>query len=872
MTLIDRQVHGYRKGHQLLAGSVELSRDDQQTIDRLSDIAGSLRPREHFEPYLTGYPLPSSNHYVLARTWQDLSVSRAGCVRTLSLIIPALAWEGAESLSPFLQLLQLDRLPEDADATREALQPLSTSSLPPVTDFNSNELLEAIFLEDSQPVVVFDSITPELVAIRLLTALWRPMRRQFAVSTFALAPRKVSGRDFNLVFAPKDARSKFSDWNGRRIDGRVSQSARHRWTERIVDRVFSASHPTLLSAIDEELLPEQGETVDNAASLRIVFLWKELLAKLDSKPAAALGLLDIATSGKVRESLALDAIQPLLGNAVLRAPFTLPEAEAWEFLGAIERKMHGRSFAVRVRNVVKSAATDLAARSPEGALALLARTDDQLTNRELLPAIASGISNGFTDRAKHALLAASPEVLASLVAQSSRLAEEIANESALIERFGEYLPQLDDSLIAAVGESLLPYLVMDWQLTAAKPLIQILDAEELADEVRHLSFANDFAAPGIVQLCLQHAREIGARRTILSALSELHSSGHRDQFISDALDPTVEDSAWLLRDSGLSVDISTAIFSKLIERADESQLVAIFGDKEIGEQAVKVAAAGAPNVLKSVVLNKALPTDVFVHIVGHVLASTSLENRADIGRRALEVCLGRHFGGDEVLFISTMLECVGKQLDGAYVARRGVAREIDASVASRNLIAFQKASRPAKTQIVFAITDLAQAVRRRRAFDLKSDAAEALAVLFLEAEKSAPLAALSAAGVLLPTLMQQRKAPVSAVVAATFPMIYRELEKRGDGQDLLKLVPFLDWDRRKGARQELVSAFLASCWAPGDLALTACRCSDVTRVLHMTDKARGGRDYLRRIAGNLERVPNDCREAVEKVISAICSD
>ena len=92
MITADVQIHGYRKGHQLLASSIVLPKDDQAVVDRLSDVAGPLRPKEQFVPYLSAYPLPSGTHYVVARTWQDLGVPRAGCVRTKSVLINILAW------------------------------------------------------------------------------------------------------------------------------------------------------------------------------------------------------------------------------------------------------------------------------------------------------------------------------------------------------------------------------------------------------------------------------------------------------------------------------------------------------------------------------------------------------------------------------------------------------------------------------------------------------------------------------------------------------------------------------------------------------------------------------------------------------------
>ena len=870
MNVIDRQVHGYRQGHQLLAGSVQLPRDDQSTIDQLSDVAGSLRPREQFEPYLTGYPLPSGSHYILARTWQDFTVARAGCVRTLSLIIPTSIWANSESLSMFLNVLNIDRLPEDGDAERMTLTPVSEKLLPPMTDFKGSELLEALFFEDSRPVVVFDAICPELVAIRLLTALWPSMRRQFAVSTFALSPRKIDGRDFNLVFAPKDARSKFSDWNGRRIDGRLSQDARHRWTGTIVRRVFEAAHPRLLSSGDEDIVIRDGNVDGNAASLRIALLWDELLAKLDSTPTAALGLLDIANSGKVHGRLALDALEPSLADAVRRAAFVLPQEEAWSFLGAIARKTHGRSIPLATE-AVASAVAALAQREPEGAIALLSQPDDLGVVRELLPIIANGISDCFTPKAEYALLSALPEVLGSLVAASEGLAKKMANDVRLIGRIAEILPQLNGPLASAIGQELLPHLVMDWQLPAARPLLKSLNGEQLADEVRHLSYVNDFAAPNIAELCIELAREIGARRAILSALIGLPASARRDHLLARALDPSVEDSTWLLHNSGLPDDVVVVIFADLLRRAEDQQLGAILGDGKIGVHAINIAERTAPDLLRRIIFIDTVSIEAFVLVVRSVFKTANAEDRTNIGNEALKRCLGQHFGGDEVAFIVNMLNCVGERLDGAWASRLGLASKVTASVASRNMLTFRKASKPARHRIVSSIADVALLIRDRRSFDLDAAAADACAELLLEAEKTAAHVALSAAGHLLPMLMRQRNAPVSLMIAAAFPMIYRELAKKDDVPDLLKFISFFDWDRCKAARHELVSAFIDSSWAPGHLALTACRCSDVPKILSRLAKVYGGDAYLRRISSDLARVPNECREAVEKSIASVSS-
>jgi GTPase-associated protein 1, N-terminal domain type 1 len=871
VTVVERQVHGYRKGHQLLAGSVRLPKEDQAAIDRLSDVAGPLRPRESFDPYLTGYPLPSGTHYVLARTWQDLTVTRAGCVRTISLIIPMADWTATDGISAFLALLELDRPPEDGDATSVSLENPSDEALPPVPDFQGSELLEALFLEDSQPVVLFDAPMPELIAVRLMTALWPSMRRRFAVSTFALSPRKVAGRDFNLVFAPKDARAKFSDWSGRRIDGRLSQSARHRWTGSIVGRVFDDPHPRLLTSKEVGLVGGDGEDVDSAAALRIALLWDELLGKLSGTPTAALGLLDIANSGKVRDAFAVRMLESSLADAVLRAPSILPEDEAWTFLGAIARKMHGRSMPHGV-TAVGTAVGQLAGRAPEGAIALLSQPDDRGVITGLSPIIADGIGRAFGDHAERALLSARPEVFGRLLSESARLAEGVANDPLLVERVGEIIPDLEPTLAAAVGDELLPLLVWDWQLPAAGPLLKRLDEGELAAEIRHLGSVNDFEAPGLADLCIRRAREIGVKGAVLIALSEMPATDRRNSLLAQALDPALGDARWLLREAHLPDDLRATLFAGLLRRADDRQLGAMLGDPGIGVDAVSIAERAAPDLLQRMIFIDAVPLDVFVRIVTTVFTRTKGDDRSSIARRALQRCLGAHFPGDETAFLVAMLGGLGERLDGAWVARVGLASGIRPSLAGRNMVAFRKAPQPARVRVVSAMGEVGQILRDRRAFDLDAAAAEACANLLFEAEKAAPRAALAAAGHLLPMLMGQRKDPVSMLIAAAFPLIYRELAKKDDVPDLLKFIPFFDWDRCKAARQELVSAFLSSSWAPGDLALTACRCNDLGKILRRTAKSYGGDNYIVRVEADLSRLPDGCRKPAAQIISSIRSD
>jgi hypothetical protein len=220
-----------------------------------------------------------------------------------------------------------------------------------------------------------------------------------------------------------------------------------------------------------------------------------------------------------------------------------------------------------------------------------------------------------------------------------------------------------------------------------------------------------------------------------------------------------------------------------------------------------------------------------------------------------------------------MVGIVGEKLDGAWTVQAGLGRDVPASAANRNMVVFRNAPQPAHLRIVWSIAELARALCDRRTLDLDQVASEACAYLMFEAETTVPKAMLDASGRLMPVLMRHPRAPVSLMVAAAFPMVYRELAKEGDVPDLLKFIPFLDWDRCKAARHELVSTFMSSSsWSPTDLALTACRCREVGKILRRAAKSYSGEEYIERLAKEIGRLPDECRGTVERTISNIRSD
>ena len=243
---IHLQLHGYRSGHQLLQSSIRLDRKDQDLIDHLSDMAGPLRPGERFDPYVTAYPLPSLKFYALARTEQDLNAPRAGCVTTKTLLVPMHFWENEASPAALAELLKGPTSDEPIAVPNKLRAP----ALAPVNNPGLAELVEALFLEKRSAIVMFEALSSKDIALRLLTAFWpghaagtsayvlmhfRHADCQENHSTCYLL-RSQPAHDFRIGKAGE------SKQRGNSV------GERHRWTSRIVQRMFYSPIPHLLDA------------------------------------------------------------------------------------------------------------------------------------------------------------------------------------------------------------------------------------------------------------------------------------------------------------------------------------------------------------------------------------------------------------------------------------------------------------------------------------------------------------------------------------------------------------------------------------------------------------------------------------------------
>lgn len=151
-----------------------------------------------------------------------------------------------------------------------------------------------------------------------------------------------------------------------------------------------------------------------------------------------------------------------------------------------------------------------------------------------------------------------------------------------------------------------------------------------------------------------------------------------------------------------------------------------------------------------------------------------------------------------------------------------------------------------------AIEDLCERLIHRFGEDLGEAGYKAWASLLNETGKRFPDAQLRASLPTLPFAMGKRDFSVSALIATAFPAVYFEL-LRSTGDEDFKRLPallalplsiFIDWDRAKSARHELVDAYIYSSWPPADLLLTSMAAGIQSETLHRLAGTHRGRDYL----------------------------
>lgn len=186
--MLGQTLHGYEDGHVLIAGSVEPDDRAAELMLLMSDLA-PVRPTDA-HGWLTAYPLPTMDAFVLARTWPAPEMPRPGCVWTHSLI---LNYATLGALDSFNGLLEFFRRPTRGDfAIYRDVLPLRREPRPTRLARHlypsAREGLIRLYDQNGPAVVPCPDGSAETVALSLWAQQWPRLRRRMRWATTPISP------------------------------------------------------------------------------------------------------------------------------------------------------------------------------------------------------------------------------------------------------------------------------------------------------------------------------------------------------------------------------------------------------------------------------------------------------------------------------------------------------------------------------------------------------------------------------------------------------------------------------------------------------------------------------------------------------------
>ncbi len=208
-------LHGYADGHQLLAGTLSLSKRAARLMNILSDLSGP-EVVDGFESYLTGYPIPDLRKYALARTWYAPEMKRPGCVWTHTLLIDFADLAQIDDLRMILRYFKRPAV-DERDRLEQYQEPISVDMYCGTAEFINESsdiisetdaigILSGLYGQPEKSVVLLAATakTHQDFMLRLWSQQWPRLRRAFSFTTGALSLRQDEEEGkFDLQVYPK---------------------------------------------------------------------------------------------------------------------------------------------------------------------------------------------------------------------------------------------------------------------------------------------------------------------------------------------------------------------------------------------------------------------------------------------------------------------------------------------------------------------------------------------------------------------------------------------------------------------------------------------------------------------------------------------
>lgn len=849
----EQMVHGYDRGHQLLATSVNLVGEDQDRVTQLSDLSG-LAYSTDIPSYLTCYPLPSQRFYAVARTWQDLEAPRAGCVLTHTILVPWDTWKDGLPVRSVLALHQRPQRNKNHDMLRALdLIPVVAGGDTSHSNFVDTEaLLRSLFFRSSAPTVwLTDRHDIEDEVSRLLDFLWPEARANFSVCTYALQERSLAGKPFNLLISPRTSISRFSkippiQLVGYRRQHELQTDSRE---ARAIERIAASMNGDLWETYERT----KGFLSSELSAVKKVVVLDDLMRRSSRSAVSAIALLDaIEQVAPKADELVLEKQEAL--HVALQRVHESSLSERIELLAAIavrSRRSAFRRFSGIRRAIVDNIAAYISS-APEGARNLLSKQKSS-SRTDLLAAIALGLRDSPYGIAETVLRLseAGPKVVPNLLRLQPSIISKVVDELDDDESFTEVSNWIDVSVPSArqkLARELLKKSVIQSSSKLLQSMLSNLDERDVSAVIKwQLTPDISFESSSRLESYFSKYPQI--------AISALLAAGIRSFSAAWQLGKLVrlEDADTIVSalDGDAHHEKAKSWFLAAVIAGD-TQAITHFDDSTLGSW-LKVLISknwepteGERNAAAAVILT-IRPEKVAVYLKPAFEREIERLENAAIGRRlAIGVSLAFLNGTLTTSLFDQWLQTrfVSSAFKNAWALEDipPQAGPFDSRSVSRLWY---------WTRAVCQVIDDNSRVRRagliETAFSLSGDNWTDLAIdqwisllTWLRSQEHSGVSYLDAHALRL--ALGGGNPMLSRLICATFPEVYLETVAAKSKSFLDLVFPFSDWDKGKDLRMHLIRAYDDPEWPAADLLITAFRAKILDKVVSRA--IRTGRAHL----------------------------
>lgn len=895
---VHQLVHGYSKGHSLLASSCELPKSALEVVIEQSDLSGHLPARVSIPSHLAAYPVPATEFYALARTWPDTDAPRSGCVITHTLLIPKDTWGTVLFPAAYLRLHKRPERDSLDLFNREIQSPNNTMGYSQSTSLTSPEAYEflaKVFSEGLRSVVWFDCEDADSLVIAFAGLLWPSLRNTLYAHTFSLHPQAKVKNNLQLHFAPRNAQSYFS-----RVPKQCHMSkrpARNR-NEPEQEWILELSEDLRAGRPRESYLDglkRYGHLLGSEPSaVRNLFALRDLAGRLPHTPMAAIGILDI-----------IDSLEPLADHAVMEKQRALDAAltvalkadaaSTLHCLSLVDARLRRPSFSIagnEAKATLKDSARQVVSKEPQTLIATFGQSKP-LEESSFWEGVIDGIRVAAEGR-PHSIdtLGECPSLASFIVRAAPSVARVYLRSSPngrakSISAVVQWIHHVERD---EQRKDLRKELLSEAHDDASVPLL-----EELLRDVRNVDVGytlgalfestQGFAGASLRRvvsdfICQRFAEEAiqwGRHSRVLQA-------NFVPELIAEAFTLSLDGLNRILKVDWMTPDDRCEVWAAFVERAAKKQLPQWFVRRAAQDSAIiepfaecDVWSARAMRALEAIVDQceyvPLVRSNLFSAFVQKI-AATDLSDR--FIPKAVDSAIAEHISGnvdrDHMLDALNLAPCEKwcEQVPAARIQNL-LSSSPDRAAWRRAWDTLSTLPRPLFRRVA-CYQVVADFTRSFRAY-WTEDVAKAWSRIVILAQEELPFEnALRLSMESTAFCLNNPRLPVGQVVYAAFPAVYEAVSAGRATHVTDEMFGYFDWDKAKKLRKDVIDAYLASCWPPEELALLGARCHVLRKIVHRLQRKWRGDQYIGKMVEGLKDQGSADASSVRTELSAIVND